>query len=138
MTRVSLYLFFLPELIWNCIILLQLLKWLKRSKRILIHHRRLVLTVFQWFFLKNCEPELSFILRKLFKKCLKESCFLDCWKVSSAVPFFKNISEMSTAKTYRPVSFLSVVSQVFEKLVINKYFRSPRKMWAFLWFPVWL
>ena len=83
-------------------------------------------------FLKNCEPELSFILRKLFKKCLKESCFLDCWKVSSAVPFFKNISEMSTAKTYRPVSFLSVVSQVFEKLVINKYFRSHRKMWAFL------
>ena len=83
-------------------------------------------------FLKNCEPELSFILRKLFKKCLKESCFLDCWKVSSAVPFFKNISEMSTAKTYRPVSFLSVISQVFEKLVINKYFRSHRKMWAFL------
>ena len=28
--------------------------------------------------LKNCEPELSFILAELFNKCLKESCFPDC------------------------------------------------------------
>ena len=27
--------------------------------------------------LKNCEPELSYILAKLFNKCLKESCFSD-------------------------------------------------------------
>ena len=33
--------------------------------------------------LKNCEPELSYILAELFNKCLKESCFPDCWKVSS-------------------------------------------------------
>ena len=32
--------------------------------------------------LKNCEPELSYILAKLFNNCLKESCFPDCWKVS--------------------------------------------------------
>ena len=31
--------------------------------------------------LKNCEPELSYILVELFNKCLKESCFPDCWKV---------------------------------------------------------
>ena len=69
--------------------------------------------------LKNCEPELSYILAKLFNKCLKESCFLDCWKVSSVVPVFKNVGERSTAKNYRPVSLLSVVSKVFEKLVNN-------------------
>ena len=28
--------------------------------------------------LKNCEPELSDILAKLFNKCLMESCFPDC------------------------------------------------------------
>ena len=32
--------------------------------------------------LKNCEPELSYILAKLFNKCLKKSCFPNCWKVS--------------------------------------------------------
>ena len=70
--------------------------------------------------LKNCEPELSYILAELFNKCLKESCFPDCWKVSSVVPAFKNVGERSTAKNYRPVSLLSVVSKVFEKLVNNR------------------
>ena len=31
--------------------------------------------------LKNCEPELSYILAKFFNNCLKESCFPDSWKV---------------------------------------------------------
>ena len=66
--------------------------------------------------LKNCEPELSYILAKLFNKCLKESC----WKVSSVVPVFKNVGERSTAKNYHSVSLLSVVSKVFEKLVNNR------------------
>ena len=70
--------------------------------------------------LKNCEPELSYISAELFNKCLKESRFLDCWKVSSVVPVFKNVGEGSTAKNYRPVSLLSVVSKVFEKLVNNR------------------
>ena len=53
-------------------------------------------------------------------KCLQESCFPDCWKVSSVVPVFKNVGERSTAKIYRSVSLLSVVSKVFEKLVNNR------------------
>ena len=63
--------------------------------------------------LKNCELELSYILAELFNKCLKESCFTDCWKVSSVVPVFKNVGERSTDKNYRPVSIFSVVSKVF-------------------------
>ena len=70
--------------------------------------------------LKNCEPELPFILDKPFNNCLKKSFFPDCWKVSSLVPVFKNVGERSTAKNYHPVSLLSVVSKVFEKLVNNK------------------
>ena len=70
--------------------------------------------------LKNCVPELSYILAELFNKCLKASCFPDCWKVSSVVPLFKNVGERSTAKNYHPVSLLSVVSKVFEKLVNNR------------------
>ena len=70
--------------------------------------------------LKNCEPELSYILAEVFNKYLKESCFPDCWKFSSVVPVFKNVGERSTTKNYRPVSLLSVVSKVFEKLVNNR------------------
>ena len=65
--------------------------------------------------LKNCEPELSYILAEFFNKCLKESCFPDCWKVSSVIVVFKNVGERSTAKNYHPVSLLSVVSKVFLK-----------------------
>ena len=61
--------------------------------------------------LKNCEPELSYILAELFNMCLKESCFPDYWKVSSVVPVFKNAGERSTAKNYCPVSLLFVVSK---------------------------
>ena len=50
----------------------------------------------------------------------KESCFLDFWTVSSVVPIFKNVGERSTATNYHPVSLLSVVTKVFEKLVNNR------------------
>ena len=82
--------------------------------------------------LKNCEPELSYILAELFNKCLKESCFPDCWKVSSVVPVFKNVGERSTAKNYRPVILLSVVSKVFEKLVNNRIVDHIEKSCLFL------
>ena len=70
--------------------------------------------------LKNYKPELSYILAELFNKCLKEFCFPDCWKVSSVVPVFKNVEERSSTKNYRPLSLLSMVSKVFEKLVNNR------------------
>ena len=54
-----------------------------------------------------------------FNKCLNESCFPDCWKVSLVVPVFKNVRERCTAKNYCPVGLLSV-SNVFEKLVNNR------------------
>ena len=47
---------------------------------------------------KNCESELFYILAELFNKCLKESCFPECWKVLSVVPVFKNVGERSTVK----------------------------------------
>ena len=41
--------------------------------------------------LKKYEPEFSYIIAELFNKCLKESCFLDFWKVSLVVPVSKNV-----------------------------------------------
>ena len=53
--------------------------------------------------LKNCEPELSYILAyilaELFNKCLKESCFPDCWKVSSVVPVLRMLGKGLLLKT---------------------------------------
>ena len=38
---------------------------------------------------------------------------------------FKNVGERSAAENYRPVSRLSVVSKVFEKLVNNRIVDHP-------------
>ena len=86
--------------------------------------------------LKNCEPKLSYILAELFNKCLKESCFPDCWKVSTVVPVFKNVGERSTPKNYRPVSLLSVVSKVFQKILGNRIVDHLEKCGLFLIFSM--
>ena len=70
--------------------------------------------------LKNCDPELPYVLVELCNMCLKESCFPDCWKDSLVIAVFKNVRGWSTAKKYLPVSLFSVVSKVFEKLVNNR------------------
>ena len=69
-------------------------------------------------------------------KCLKESCFPDCWKVSLVVLVFKNVGEMSTAKNYHPIGLLSVVSKGFTKLVNNRIVDDLEKCGLFL-FPGW-
>ena len=81
--------------------------------------------------LKNCKFELSYILAELFNKCLEESCSPDCWKVSLVVPVFKHVGERSTAKNYHPVSLLSMVSKVFEKLVNNRIIDDLEKFGCF-------
>ena len=50
----------------------------------------------------------------------EEVLFSRLLKVSLVDSVFTNVGERSTAKSYHPVSLLSVVSKVFEKLVNNK------------------
>ena len=87
MTQVSLYLFALLELIT-----------LKMVKKVITNLDLLKASGFDCIpvvVLKNCESELSYIQAKLFNKCLEESCFPDCWKVSSVVLVFKNVGVFS-------------------------------------------
>ena len=50
------------------------------------------------------------------------------------VSVFKNVGKRSTAKNYRPVSLLSVVSKVFEKLVNNRVVDHQEKCALFTYF----
>ena len=82
--------------------------------------------------LKNCEPEFSYILAELFNMCLKQSCFLECWKVSSIALVLQIFGERSASKSYPPGSLLSVVSKLFEKLVNNRIIDQLEKCVFFL------
>ena len=84
--------------------------------------------------LKNCESELSYTLAELFNFCLKESCFPGYWNVSLVVPVFENVGERSTAKNYCPISLLSVVGKVFEKLVNERIVGHLEKCGIFSYF----
>ena len=81
---------------------------------------------------RNCEPKLSYMLAELLNKCLKQSCFSDCWKVTSLVPVFKNVGERSIAKNYDSVSVLFVVSKVLKKLANNRIVDHLEKCGRFL------
>ena len=50
--------------------------------------------------LENCELLLSYIQAELINMCLKETCFLDFWKISSVISLFKYVGERWTAKNY--------------------------------------
>ena len=66
--------------------------------------------------LKNCEPEISYILALQY---MSEGAFFpNCCKVSPVVPAFKNVGERFTTKNYCPVS---IVSKVFPNLVNNRF-----------------
>ena len=49
--------------------------------------------------LKKCEPELSDVITELFDKYVKESCFLDCWKVSSVSLYLRILEKGLQLKT---------------------------------------
>ena len=53
------------------------------------------------------------------------------------VPVFEKVGERSTARNYYPVSLVSVVNKVFEKLVKNRIVDHLEKCGLFFLFPVW-
>ena len=63
--------------------------------------------------LKKFEPQTSYILGELLKICLQESCFPDCWRVSSVISVFKNVQDKSMDKSNSPISLLSVINKIF-------------------------
>ena len=72
--------------------------------------------------LKNCEPELSFVLAELLISALSSLVFqiVGTFHVGTWSLHLRMLGERSTAKNHRPVSLLSVVSKVLEKLVNNR------------------
>ena len=63
--------------------------------------------------LRNAEPEFLYILADLSNMCLIESCFPDCWKVSSLILVFKNVGERSVAKNYHPNRLLLLTVNLY-------------------------
>ena len=132
MVQVSFYLFFLLELNWNCIIFLELSSCIGRVLANFDYSEVSGFLCVPVLVLKNCEPELLYILAEFFNLCLNESWSPDFWKISSVVAILKNIWETSATESYRPVSLLFMVNKFFEKLVNNMLVDHLEKFGFFL------
>ena len=66
--------------------------------------------------LRQCAHELAGPITTLFNECLRASKWPSAWKMSSVVPVHKK-DDKTSAKNYRPVSLLPVLSKVLESIV---------------------
>ncbi len=70
--------------------------------------------------IKKLRFELLTPLTKLFNKCFNEGVFPDCFKLSRILPLYKNKGSRSVMGNYRPISLLSSLSKVLEKVISKR------------------
>ena len=64
---------------------------------------------------------ISVYLRDLFNKSLLSGVFPDDWKCARVTPLFKQ-GEASDLNNYRPISVISVIAKVFERIVYDQLY----------------
>ena len=62
------------------------------------------------------QEQLAQPLCKLFRKSLSLNKFLSNWKIANVIPIYKK-DDRTDPKNYRPVSLLSIIGKVFERIV---------------------
>ena len=88
--------------------------------------------------LKATASSIAPSLARLFNLSLTSGCFPDSWKLARVVPIPKSTNS-SSPSNYRPISILSIISKILERLVYRVIFQhlclhSPisTKRWGFL------
>ncbi len=79
--------------------------------------------------LKEGSKPLSKPLARLFNMSLESAHFPDSWKLANVLPLHKK-NETNLVNNYRPISLLSCVSKVFEKIVFRNVFNFFRNSFA--------
>ena len=69
--------------------------------------------------LKICAASLTIPLHHLFLMCLSQCKIPSEWKIHKITPVFKS-GDRTLIKNYRPISLLSSISKVFERLIYNE------------------
>lgn len=70
--------------------------------------------------LKNLSLSTLTHIVNIFNKCLDLNYFPSCWKMAKIVPILKPGKDPTSPKSYRPISLLSALSKLFERVILNR------------------
>jgi len=70
--------------------------------------------------LKNLPRKAIVCLMYIYRSCMKLSYFPDVWKHAKVVPIPKPGKDLSLSSNYRPISLLSSLSKIFEKIILKR------------------
>ena len=62
----------------------------------------------------------------MINKCISQGSFPDCLKIAQVIPVYKKGSK-TNCSNYRPISLLSPLSKIFEKLSLLDYITILKK-----------
>lgn len=71
---------------------------------------------------KECSEELSVPLSILFNSSLESGVFPDTFKQAHIIPVYKSSGDKHDISNYRPISLLSIMAKVFEKVVYPHFY----------------
>ena len=74
------------------------------------------------YFLKHALPYIITSLACIFNNSLEKREFPALWKTARVIPIFKE-GEKNAKENYRPISVLTVVSRLFERLIFNQVYQ---------------
>ena len=72
--------------------------------------------------LKACCDSLCYPLSMIFRKSLDTGIFPTKWKHASVTPIYKKKGDRHSVQNYRPISLLSNISKVFERIVYDQLY----------------
>lgn len=73
--------------------------------------------------LKNLPPKAIQKLTDIFNACLKLGYFPETFKTVKVIPVAKPGKNVKLPSSYRPISLLSSIGKIFEKLILNRILR---------------
>ena len=76
--------------------------------------------------IKLSQPVISVRICSLFKQCVKSGYFPQGLKVAKVIPLFKG-GLKDSLENYRPISLLSSLSKIFERIIFNRMYNFANK-----------
>lgn len=70
--------------------------------------------------IKNLPNRAIFFLNHIFSTCLLLNYFPVKWKIAKVIPLPKPGKPTDDPRSYRPISLLSCIGKIYEKLILNK------------------